>query len=437
LAAEEAARKKEEEEARKKEEAKKAAEKQNKKKLSKKQRKRLAIAAAKEKEENERIEKEKKQKELEAAAAKKTSDGQAEGKKKKRKKKKKKAPVETAPVETVAVQEAVTKVVIEQPEEDDDGWEKVPARGKKRGKKTKSAPAQTEGNADLPKGPIVQEVLDLGTKPIDREATDEARQSIMSVLGFPPRPSKDGRDDQIPGRREAKWLRNVELFKTKLNVLMEFKETKSKYYLLMNGTPANCQDAIKAAQQLFDQGYSDILTPGMTQETMIVEAKARGAVVGKGAENIKQIQAEYSVNIQLPPRVGTSDVVTLSGPTEGVKMAKIAIKQLMETGISDCTHPDSSVRSVMVPNRRKWILIGTKGSNIRRIQDQYQCRITVPQNVEGQKPDDLVAVMVAGEKALLDAAVADIKESIAEPEPEQIPGFSKELTCEYDPWSED
>lgn len=337
---------------------------------------------------------------------------------------------------------AVTEVVVEEPE-DDDGWQKVgPSKRKKQAKKNKSsaAAAQTEGKDDFPKGPIVQEVLDLGTKPIDRDATDEARQTIMSVLGFPPRPSKKGGgndDQQMPGRREAKWLRNVGLFKTKLNVIMEFKETKSKYYLLMNGTPSSCQDAIKAAQQLFDQGYSDILTPGMTQDTMLVESKARGAVVGKGAENIKAIQAEYSVNIQLPPRIGTSDVVTLSGPTEGVKMAKIAIKQLMETGISDCTHPDSSVRSVMVPNRRKWILIGTKGSNIRRIQETYECRITVPQNVEGQKPDDLVAVMVAGNKAQLDGAVADIKESIAEPEPEQIPGFSKELTCEIDPWSED
>lgn len=278
--------------------------------------------------------------------------------------------------------------------------------------------------------------MELGSKPLDPKATDEIRKKILNVLGLPPRPSKND-DGSGGGSGGGKWQMNVDLFQEKLAVEMQFKETKSKYYLLMNGSPNSCQDAIRAAEQLFEKGYSDILTPGMTQISFSVADKDRGIVVGQKGVNMNAIQDHFGVQIRLPRRDGPSDLVVLSGPTDGVKGAKETILKLIATGISDVTHPDSSMRTVMIASRRKAALIGTRGSNIRRIQDHYQCRITVPKNEPGQRPDDKVAITIAGDKDLIDDAVADVLESVAEPEPEQVPGFSKELTCEYDPWAED
>lgn len=425
--------------AKKEEEAKKAAE-QGKKKLSKKQRKKLAAAERLKKEEEEKAaaaaakkkgkkKKGKKQTEQDKPAEEVAQPQKPQEKKKKGKKKKQAAPEPVPEVLPEVIEEPVEE------EEDSDGWEKVPTRGEKRKKKTTTKKAvSTEGNSQLPTGPIVQEILELGSKPINPKDDDQIKKKIFDVLGFPTRRSRDD-DDSIED--DSKFGRNVRLFKSKLNVHMEFNETRSKYYLIMNGAAQNCQDAIRAANQLFEKGYSDILTPGMTQDSFPVAEKDRGAVVGKGGVNMQAIQDEFCVQIRLPARNGPSDLVTLSGPTEGVKKAKIAIMQLINTGISDITHPDSAVCEVMIPNRRKAALIGTRGSNIQRIQREYNCRVNVPQNVPGQRPNDKVAVVIAGEKALIDAAVADVKESVAEPEPEQIPGFSKELTCEYDPWSED
>lgn len=423
-----------EKERKEKEEAtrKKEASSKPKKKMTKKQRKRAALAAAKEKEEAEAREKEeKKRKEkLEkerAAAAKLAAEKQKKMEEKKALEQKKKE------------EEEARLAQLAKEAEEDDGWEKVPSKGSRRNRKkaNRANKGGGDGAQKTTSGPIVREILELGCRPSDPKAVDEVRQRIFKVIGFPPRSTRDGEEPPPSGRREDKFQRNKELFKTKLNVDMEFKQTKSKYYLLMNGSPSDCKQAILAATQLFENGYSDILTPGMTKDTILVESHLRGAVVGQGAANIRAITDEYSVQITLPPRDGQSDEVKLSGPIEGVKKAKVAIMQLMMTGISDVTHPDSGVATVMVPNRRKWILIGPKGSNIRRIQDAYDCRITVPQNVDGQKPDDLVPVMVACPKESIEAAVNDIKESISEPEPEQLPGFSKELTCEYDPWAEE
>lgn len=276
--------------------------------------------------------------------------------------------------------------------------------------------------------------MELGSKPLDPKATDEIRKKILNVLGLPPRGNRN--DDGFQGPSGGKWETNVELFKEKLKVEMIFKETKSKYYLLMNGAPENCTKAIAAAEQLFEKGYSDILTPGMTQESFSVADKDRGILVGPKGAHLNAIQDHYSVQINLPRRDSASDVVVISGPTEGVKGARATIQQLISTGISDVTHPDSSLRTIEIPNRRKAALIGTKGSNIRRIQDQYSCRINVPKNEAGTKSNDKVAITISGDKELIDAAVADILESIAEPEPEQVPGFSKELTLEYDPWAD-
>lgn len=424
--------------AKKEEEAKKAAE-QGKKKLSKKQRKKLAAAERLKKEEEEKAaaaaakKKEKKKKGKKQTGQDKPAEEVAQPQKPQEKKKKGKKKKQAAPEPVPEVLPEVIEEPVE--EEDSDGWEKVPTRGEKRKKQTKTKKVvSTEGNSQLPTGPIVQEILELGSKPINPKDDDQIKKKIFDVLGFPTRRSRDD-DDSIED--DSKFGRNVRLFKSKLNVHMEFNETRSKYYLIMNGAAQNCQDAIRAANQLFEKGYSDILTPGMTQDSFPVAEKDRGAVVGKGGVNMQAIQDEFCVQIRLPARNGPSDLVTLSGPTEGVKKAKIAIMQLINTGISDVTHPDSAVCEVMIPNRRKAALIGTRGSNIQRIQREYNCRVNVPQNVPGQRPNDKVAVVIAGEKALIDAAVADVKESVAEPEPEQIPGFSKELTCEYDPWSED
>lgn len=283
----------------------------------------------------------------------------------------------------------------------------------------------------------MQEILEIGNKPIKKDDEDEVRKKIGKVLGFPPSRRDNDENGYQPRGREAMFQKNVELFREKLNVIMEFKETRAKYFLIMSGNPDNCQTAIRAAQELFDKGYSTILTPGMKQIQFPVESKARGAVVGKNGENMMRIQDEYSVTIRLPPRDGNSDMVTLSGPTEGVKKAKRAIMQLVNTGISDITHPDSGIAEVMILNRRKAALIGPRGINIQRIQREYDCRVNVPRNEDGQKPNDKVMVTISGNKESIALAVIDVKESVAEPEPEQIPGFSKELTCEYDPWAED
>merc|ERR1712226_1386386 len=141
--------------------------------------------------EKKKKEKKKQEKEIE---------GEVEGPKKGKKDKKKKV-------------EPEEKKIVEQPiEQIDEGgaWETVSRKGNKRNARraVNNTSNQTEGQAQVPTGPIVQEILELGSKPLDPKATDEIRKKILNVLGLPPRPSKND-DGSGGGSGGGKWQMNV------------------------------------------------------------------------------------------------------------------------------------------------------------------------------------------------------------------------------------
>lgn len=115
------------------------------------------------------------------------------------------------------------------------------------------------------------------------------------------------------------------------------------------------------------------------RETISVPVDKRGIVMGRSGETIKRILSITGASIDLPKPESRSNDCVIEGEVDQVKLAKTAIKELMEKGYTRIFDPNLSDVVVNVPADKRLAVLGTKGSNIQKIIEATNCKINFPE----------------------------------------------------------
>lgn len=103
----------------------------------------------------------------------------------------------------------------------------------------------------------------------------------------------------------------------------------------------------------------------------------------------------------------TSTKITIAGSREGVALAKQIIKEITEVFHHSITHPGVVHNTVAVPERYYNVIIGTKGSEIRHIQNNFKVSVKIPNETSSFRD-----VMVLGQPAECEAAIRYIQKLV-------------------------
>lgn len=120
---------------------------------------------------------------------------------------------------------------------------------------------------------------------------------------------------------------------------------------------------------------------------------------GKGAVNG---DAEDGVNGDTPPSPRKSDIIVITGKKEDAEAAKADLLDLVPI-----------TEQITIPFDYHRFIIGNKGSNVRRMMDEYSVNIAIP---PAKDKSDIVTVV--GSKSHLERAIVALKEKVSEIEAE-------------------
>lgn len=132
-----------------------------------------------------------------------------------------------------------------------------------------------------------------------------------------------------------------------------------------------------------------------------VERKYFGLIIGPRGSNLLSITMATGTEIELPKEGGMSHEVTITGPIEGCQRAKAAIDQLVAKGYCDITHAGTVDMIVAIPDNKRGIVIGSKGANIKMLQEKLGVKVNFPE----KGSEDGVSI-VGDAKAVQECAVA-------------------------------
>ena len=162
----------------------------------------------------------------------------------------------------------------------------------------------------------------------------------------------------------------------------------------LEGTPAEL-DAVKSE---LERRISEIKKTTSHTE-LIVPSQYHSHLIGKGGSNLTKLKEEFGVQVKIPQESDKSDKITIEGPPDGVKQAKIQLEVLAKKMADEAS-------DFIVLNRRfHRQLIGSGGENIRKLRDQYpNVQISIPE--EKSKSDQIT---LRGPSKELAAAIVQVK----------------------------
>lgn len=134
---------------------------------------------------------------------------------------------------------------------------------------------------------------------------------------------------------------------------------------------------------------------GRVSRQVDVPAKHLGAIIGKAGVNLRNLQAEFGVQIRVPqPDSSAGALVTILGWPDACEQCEkrihalslaLAAKQKQHS-LRDQPAPiasnsdvvDTLVRKINVPSSRWGAIIGKGGTNLRNLQEEFGVQIRVP-----------------------------------------------------------
>lgn len=111
-----------------------------------------------------------------------------------------------------------------------------------------------------------------------------------------------------------------------------------------------------------------VLSVDARVDTVKVEESLRGALIGKGGSNIRQLQEQYGVQIDLSKEDGT---ITITGPVEGVRQAGEYVRSFID---------ENQETEVVMEGQRSAVLtsiVGKNGETIKNLQREMGVAIKV------------------------------------------------------------
>jgi rRNA processing protein Krr1/Pno1 len=182
------------------------------------------------------------------------------------------------------------------------------------------------------------------------------------------------------------------------------------------GSPDAVGMAEHAVRQLLDKGYMSLQYEDYEEDGVQVHPSLFPDLIGKGGVIIQEIkkQAKVEVNIPAVPKNGPAGKkyrVTLAGSKASVTLGKEIINSIALYGHHDLTHPGQAHKELEIEQWRFPFLIGSKGSELRHIQNNYKVKVNIPREFSANQnvvivgePRDIERANTYIEKILYEAA---------------------------------
>lgn len=142
------------------------------------------------------------------------------------------------------------------------------------------------------------------------------------------------------------------------------------------GESDNVVSAANAIKELLANGFCSLTHDNWCKMTVGFPAAMIGILVGPKGENMNKMQSESKCRINVPktPKEDKTSILTVSvvGPEEGVEKVIAQIKSIQTDFVS---------KEVEFPATMLVPLIGPKGENIRRIQNETNTRINIEEHL--------------------------------------------------------
>lgn len=328
-----------------------------------------------------------------AAAAKKEVERQQQEKQQQEKKNKKKAAAADSAVETAPPVEAkaednnldVTPVAIPHY----DGWAVVEDRRKNKQQSKKDSEEEGEAAAGAQPEKVAEPVLE--EDPDDATPAIETYSQEVEVdakkLGL------------LIGPKGATKLAIQNATATSIQMPKTDKETTGNVTLKISGPKEGVQKAAQALNELVNRGFCTLLSGEDFQEGYVaVHYKFLPDIIGKGGSVIRALNAHTGVKITVPttakqpgpdgkiPKVK----IGLAGPKDKVSLTRALIKDITKYYVTPVTHPDLTYAEMDLTKNYYNYIIGSKGSEIKHIQNSYKVSIHIPDEEYSVNPNVVI-----------------------------------------------
>merc|ERR1719502_1804509 len=129
---------------------------------------------------------------------------------------------------------------------------------------------------------------------------------------------------------------------------------------------------------------------------------------------IQEIKKQAKVEVDIPPvpknsPAGKKFKVTLAGSKAGVALGKEILQHIAMYGHHPLTHPGVEHKVVEIEPWQYAYIIGSKGSEMRHIQNNYKVKVNIPREFSANQD-----VVVIGEPRDVERAIKYIEKLLEE-----------------------
>jgi rRNA processing protein Krr1/Pno1 len=172
--------------------------------------------------------------------------------------------------------------------------------------------------------------------------------------------------------------------------------------------------AMNAVKQLIEKGYMSLAFEDFEEEGVPLHPTVFPDIIGKGGVMIQEIKKQAKVEVDIPPvpknsPAGKKYKVTLAGSKAGVALGKEILQHIAMYGHHPLTHPGVEHKVVEIEPWQYAYIIGSKGSEMRHIQNNYKVKVNIPREFSANQE-----VVVIGEPRDVERAIKYIEKLLEE-----------------------
>lgn len=182
-------------------------------------------------------------------------------------------------------------------------------------------------------------------------------------------------------------------------------------------------------------GYGGGAGGGMGPDSFGVPTSIVGFIIGRGGENIRDIQSRTGTHVQIQRETemapgATERMISITGPPAGVIQARQQIMTMVESrraelnrdaGVPTAPSAGGAMTAsgvielrVPVPDERVGVVIGRGGATIRAIEAKTGARVQVPREADAGNPTVRTICITAPSHAAADAAQTEIYATLSD-----------------------
>jgi len=173
----------------------------------------------------------------------------------------------------------------------------------------------------------------------------------------------------------------------------------------ISGPPEAVAAAQTAIKELIEKGYMSMAFENFSDSFVNVYASSFPDIIGKQGSVIRKLKEELGVEINIPDVPGGKNAdskkhkVSIAGSAVGVEKAKAVINDILMYYHHEITHPGQVHEEMEVADWAYRFIIGSGGSEMRHIQNNYKVRVMIPRETSANPK-----VVIVGEQDGVDRA---------------------------------